>query len=160
MFKYCYVDVDEKTDAKALFSRYQQTVAALRAKHPEATVVHTTLPLESADSTLRYYLNTVRGLPTHRTVNVIRNQYNELLRAAYAGKEPIFDLAALESTHADGTRERVAVDGKPSYALAREWTSDGGHLNAAGRRRVAEHLLIALASLRDPGASHVAAATH
>ena len=147
MFKYCYVDVDVGTDVKTVFDHYQQTVAALKAKHPEAVVVHVTMPLVS-DSKIRNYINTLRGRPTRLTRNALRNQYNEMLRAAYA-KEPIFDLEAVESTRADGQREYGTLDGRQVYSLAQEWTTDGGHLNAMGRRRAAEQLLVTLASLPD-----------
>jgi hypothetical protein len=146
MFKYCFVDIDEQTDAGALFRRYQQTVATLRSIHPEAVLVHVTVPLIT-DSQLRNFINAVRGRPTRRTQNGVREAYNGLLRAAYAGKEPIFDLARVQSTRADGTREHATFEGKPVYALAREWASDDGHLNAAGRLRAAEELLVTLASL-------------
>lgn len=151
MFKYCYVDTDEQTDAKLMFDRYERTIAAVRAKHPEAVIVHFTLPLVAESSLLRYYMNAVRGIPTTRDENAKRNEYNHLLRSTYEGKEPIFDLSAVESTRGDGSRVYVVVGGKPVYALAPEWTSDGGHLNAAGRRRAAEQLLITLASLSGTG---------
>lgn len=151
MMKYCYVDVEPDTDTKRLFEGYQQTVSALRAKHPDATIVHVTMPL-TTDSKIGNFVNRIRGRPTRQTRNGVRAQYNELLRAAYAGKEPIFDLAAAESTRADGTREYATVDGKTVYALARDWASDDGHLNAAGRRRAAEEMLITLASLPENSA--------
>jgi lysophospholipase L1-like esterase len=145
------VDVDEKTDAKSLFEQYRKTVATLRAQHPEATLVHVTLPLETEPSRLRYWMNTVRSIPTTRDENAVRADYNQLLRAAYAGKEPIFDLAALESTRADGTIEYGILNGAKIPALANEWSSDGGHLNEAGRRRIAEQFLATLATLPAPG---------
>ena len=150
MFKYCYVDIDEKTDPTMLFRRYADTVAALRARHPDAIVVHVTMPL-TTDSRIRNWVNTLRGRPNRRTWNGIRSRYNDLLRAEYGGKEPIFDLAALESTRADGSLEFGTVTGQPVYALADEWTRDGGHLNAAGRRRAAARLLTLLAALPESG---------
>jgi hypothetical protein len=147
LFKYCYVDVDERTDPKGLFARYQSTVARLRSQHPEATVVHVTLPLMTEPSMLRYAMNKVRGISTHRDENAKRADYNALLRSAYNGREPVFDLAALESTRADGTLEYGVLNGVEVPALAREWSSDGGHLNAAGRRRIAEQFLATLAAL-------------
>jgi hypothetical protein len=149
LFKYCFVDVDETSDAAALFKRYQETVAALRAAQPGATVVHVTMPL-TTDSTLRNWVNKIRGRPTRWDRNGVRTRYNELLIAAYRGKEPIFDIAAIESTRSDGTREYASVDGKPVYALAAEWASDEGHLNAQGQRRAAERLLATLAALPEP----------
>ena len=40
MFKYCYVDVDEKTDPQKLFAHYRETVGKLRMQHPNATILH------------------------------------------------------------------------------------------------------------------------
>lgn len=156
MLKYCYVDVDEETDVQALFERYRETAATLRAQHPDAQIVHFTLPLATEPSKLRYLMNTVRGIPTTRDANARRDEYNRLLRSAFASREPVFDLAALESTRADGTLEYGVFDGRQVPALAPEWSSDGAHLNAAGARRIAEQLLATLASLpagvpvRDP----------
>ena len=147
MFKYCYVDIDDRTDPAKLFERYRQTVAQLRAQHPEATVVHVTLPLQTEPSMLRYVMNKVRGMSTSREENAIRAEYNRMLRAAYVGKEPVFDLAALESTRSDGTVEYGLLKGAKVPALAREWSADSGHLNAAGRKRVAEQFLATLATL-------------
>jgi hypothetical protein len=70
-----------------------------------------------------------------------------MLRKEYTGKEPIFDLAALESTNPDGTRLSFTQNGKTAYALVPTYTTDGGHLNEQGRKLVAEQLLIFLASL-------------
>ena len=146
MFKYCFVDVDDRTDVPALFTRYQETVATLRKRHPHAAIVHVTMPL-TKDSVFRNLVNSIRGRPTRRDRNAVRAAYNELLRATYGGKEPIFDLAAVESTRADGNTEHAVVGRLKVYALASEWASDDGHLNEAGRKRAAEELLLTLASL-------------
>ena len=151
MLKYCYVDVDEGTDAQALFERYRETVATLHAQHPDAQIVHFTLPLATEPSKLRYLMNTVRGIPTTRDANARRDEYNRLLRTAYASREPVFDLAALESTRADGTLEYGVFDGRQIPALAPEWSSDGAHLNPSGAKRIAEQLLATLASLPPGG---------
>jgi hypothetical protein len=147
-FKYCYVDIDENTDAQALFERYRQTVDAVRAKHPDAMIVHITMPL-TTDAPLRNWVNMLRGRPNRRTWNGVRSRYNELLRGAYAGREPVFDLARLEATKSDGTEEYALVNGQKVYALADEWTSDGGHLNEAARKLAAAHFLATLAALPD-----------
>lgn len=49
------------------------------------------------------------------------HRYNNLLRAAYAGKEPIFDLAAMEATRPDGTPEYATVDA----SLSMRWPRTG-----------------------------------
>ena len=73
--------------------------------------------------------------------NVKRNEYNALLKSEYEGKDPILDLAAVESTYPDGKRESFEHDGKVVYALIPGYTYDGGHLNEIGRYRAANELL-------------------
>ena len=82
-----------------------------------------------------------------RDVNAIRNRYSTLMLAAYSGRAPVFDLATLESTRPDGSRSFFTRGADTAYTLAEEYTSDGGHLNEAARRMVAEQLLIFLARL-------------
>ena len=79
--------------------------------------------------------------------NQRRAEYNALLRAAYAGRQPIFDLARIESTAPDGSTVQVEWAGRESPALAAAWTDDGHHLNAEGRRRAARELIALLAAL-------------
>ena len=111
--------------------------------------MHATLPLQ-ADNGFWFHLKTVlRGnaRSSHRQLNLIRQTYNELLRKAYAGREPVFDLAGLESVAPDGRVVSVRHKGMRVPVLAHEWTYDGGHLNEAGRRRIAEAFLVSLARL-------------
>jgi hypothetical protein len=150
MMKYCYVDVALNTDPKALFDEYRQTVEAIRAEHPNLTIVHMTLPLLTDAGTLRHVAAIARRKPTGRQLNLIRHQYNEMLRATYSGKEPIFDLARLEATLPNGEVKLVGYKGTRFPALANEWTYDGGHLNEAGRRRIAEAFLTTLVTLQEP----------
>ena len=147
MVKMCYVDVTEDSDPRVLLDDYQRKIAALRAKNPGLTVVHFTMPLVTGESTLHYWKLKLRRYSTERDRNIIRNRYNELLRQAYGGREPIFDIAEIESTHADGSRSFLKRLGKVVYVMSREYTDDGGHLNEAARRLVAEQLLVFLAKL-------------
>jgi len=78
--------------------------------------------------------------------NVKRNQFNHLLRTELEGKELIFDLARIESTFPDGSRASFTNAGKTYDALVPDYTYDGGHLNEAGRRMVAEQFLVFLAT--------------
>ena len=150
--KYCYVDVDGRTDPDSLFRAYAARMAHLRARHPDLTIVHVTMPLTTIDGPLQSFLDRVRRTTSRRALNVIRNRYNELLRAAYAGREPVFDLARIEATRADGSRAAFRSGGHAIDYLAPELTDDGGHLNEAGRRAAAEAFLALLASL--PGPQH------
>ena len=79
--------------------------------------------------------------------NARREAYNALLRQAYQGREPVFDLARVESTRPGGGAVTASWDGRPVAALAPELTDDGGHLNAEGRRRAARALLDVLAAI-------------
>jgi hypothetical protein len=126
-FKYCYVDVTRSTNAEALFDDYRSHMAALRASYPRVRFVHVTVPLTTGSS----------------LDNEMRERFNGLMRQAYSGVEPLFDLAVFESTAPDGTT--VLVGGV--RALAPAYSSDGGHLNAAGQEAVSRALLLYLASL-------------
>lgn len=147
MVKLCYTDVHKDTDAQALFADYQKRVAALRAKNPSLTIVHFTMPLTGIENWKGRLMATLKGNVTQRERNVVRNRYNDLMRAAYEGKEPLFDLARMESTLPDGRRVFFQAGRESVPMIAPEYTDDGGHLNAGARRAVAEQLLIMLANL-------------
>lgn len=147
LHKYCYLDFGPATDPAAVFANYREKMAALRAARPGLLVVHVTAPLTARETGPKALLKRLLGKTTQDDLNARRAAYNALLRAEYAGKEPVFDLAAYESTGPDGTRAGVLRDGKAIPALAPAWTDDGGHLNAAGRQRIAEQLLAFLAQL-------------
>ena len=147
LFKYCYLDIDVGTDTRRVFEAYRSTVDAIKARHSGLRVVHITAPLTTMEGHLKLALKSVLGRATDRDRNVKRNQYNALLRAEFQGREPVFDLASLESTRPDGSRMWFGPSDAPVYSLAPELTSDGGHLNATGRRLVAERLLATLAKI-------------
>ena len=79
--------------------------------------------------------------------NVSRNEYNDLLREAYEGREAFFDLAKIESTYPGGKRSTFNRKGGTFPSLIPQYTPDAGHLNQMGRKIVAEQLLILLANL-------------
>lgn len=112
---------------ETLFAAYQAANQRIHAAYPGLVVVHFTAPLWIANSS-----------------NTRREAFNQLLRNAYGGVEPVFDLALHESTRPDGTRER---DGSGVPALVPAYTDDGGHLNATGADRVAKALVAFLAGL-------------
>ncbi len=147
LHKYCYLDFGPETDPAAVFANYREKMAALRAGRPGLVLVHVTAPLTARETGPKALLKRLLGKTTQDDLNARRAAYNALLRAEYAGKEPVFDLAAYESTGPDGTRAGVLRDGKAVPALAPGWTDDGGHLNAAGRQRIAEQFLAFLAQL-------------
>ncbi len=147
ILKFCYVDFHEGTDPAALFNAYRATVEALRAGHPRTTFVHVTVPLTAPDPWPKALAKRLLRREPSAARNARRAAYNALLREAYGGRAPVFDLARLESTCPDGRRATEAWQGSEVPALCRGWTDDGGHLNLAGRERAARALLRVVAAL-------------
>ena len=151
MLKFCYVDTDNREDPDSLFAAYQQNMASLRSRHPGLVLVHATMPLTVVgDGRLDRLKKWFKREPTHLQLNTIRNRYNALLRQAYVGKEPVFDLARFESTRPDGSRAFVMNGSDTVFVMASENTADGGHLTAAAGRGAAEEFLAVLATLEGP----------
>jgi hypothetical protein len=78
-FKFCYVDFSTSTDTTALFATYRASLAALKSAFPSLRLVHITVPLTT----------------TETSVNAVRERFSDLVRQAYEGKEPLFDLAKI-----------------------------------------------------------------
>jgi hypothetical protein len=151
LVKFCYVDVNAETDAQALFERYRATIAELRAKNPRTVFVHATLPLTTVQTGPKALVKRLLGRAPYGTIeNVRREEYNRLLRRTYAGREPIFDLARLESIAPDGTAVSVTWDGATAPAMSSAYTDDGGHLNARGRALAAQEFVKVLAAASRP----------
>jgi hypothetical protein len=147
--KFCYVDMVAAGDPQALFDQYRDSVGRLKAKYPETTFVHFTLPLKSPKGGFKNLIKRLIGweIPGD-TDNVQRSHYNALLRAAYEGREPVFDIAKLESVDpATGKAFTFTFDGKEYEAMSPANTYDGGHLTDSGKRWIAEQLIVFLANL-------------
>lgn len=144
LLKYCFVDVNGAEDARSIFDGYRRTIDEVHRRHPDLTVVHVTMPLTTVESAAKSRVKHWMGRRSARDLARKRQEYNQLLRAAYAGREPVFDLADVESRRADGSRTFFIASGDTIFTLAPEYTSDGGHLNAVGRRVAAGQLLAVL----------------
>ncbi|GEN09663.1 hypothetical protein SAMN05443572_109316 [Myxococcus fulvus] len=150
-FKFCYIDINGATDTRALFEKYRVALEGLKARHPNTTFVHVTAPLTTVQRGAKAWLKELLGRPVWGVAeNVQRETFNELMRKTYAGKEPLFDLARLESTAPDGSRETYELNGQTWPAMVPGYSDDGGHLNPAGQTRLATELLNFLASLPAP----------
>jgi len=153
--KYCYIDISERTDVAALFRHYRETMAGVRTAHPAVTLVHVTVPLTHVQYGPKAIVKKLMGrAPGGYGDNLRREQFNDLMRREYGGREPLFDLAAVESTRPDGSRESFTFKGAVGRALFPAYGSDGRHLNDAGRKRVAEELLAFLAGLAERQRAH------
>lgn len=149
LLKFCFVDINADTDAKALFSRYRASMDRLRAENPGTTFVHVTVPLMEVKGGMKASIRRLLGrAPDGAIENVRREEYNALLRQTYQGHEPIFDLARVESTAPDGSVVTAEWNGRVAPALVPAYTDDGGHLNSVGRLRAARELVSVLAALQ------------
>ncbi|MBZ0220446.1 MAG: hypothetical protein K8I01_08465 [Candidatus Methylomirabilis sp.] len=147
-FKYCYIDINSGTDVKTLFNEYRKTLATLKAKYPKTTFIHVTVPLTVVQTGWKVAVKKVLGRPIGGYAdNIRRNEFNELLLKEYSGKEPVFDLAAVESSGPDDKKTGFSANGRHYLSMAPEYASDGRHLGERGRKLVAEELLAFLADL-------------
>lgn len=154
LVKFCYVDFTAETDAQSLFASYRATIDTLRVRHPGTTFVHITAPLTTVQDGFKSHLKRLVGNAPYGTVeNLRREEYNALLRQAYSGKEPIFDLARIESIAPDGSAVTVEWKGSSAPAMSAAYTYDGGHLNAAGKLRAARELVSVLAAIPNQAAT-------
>lgn len=145
--KLCYIDFDAGTDEAALFGRYKRTMQELSAARPGTTFIHVTTPLTTIATGPKAWLKRKLGAAVYgERENQKRARYNQALRAEYAGKAPVFDLAAIEADE-PAQPQRFELDGALVPMLAPYFTDDGGHLNELGRRRAADRLLALLLQL-------------
>jgi hypothetical protein len=140
-FKFCYVDITAYSDVDRFFREYKEGIDALKKKYPRVRFVHVTVPLTVTKMSLRSLAKSVLGKEDN---NIKRNKFNDLLRREYAGRDPIFDLAKIESTLPDGSRSSFTKGGETYYSLAPAYSDDGGHLNDQGKRAAARELMLLL----------------
>ena len=149
--KFCYVDIDNKTDVQKLFASYKNKMTKLKNEYPETTIIHFTVPLlRKTELSFKIWIKGLLGKNDGffaNEHNIKRNKFNRLVVAEYKNKEPVFDLAKLESTYPDGSQETFTESGKTYYSLIPAYTDDGGHLNETGRKIIAEQLLLFLINL-------------
>ncbi len=148
MVKFCYLDFTTDTDARTLFSIYRAMMNNLHLRNPNTIWIHITAPLTAIQTGPKAFIKNILGITPYGVLeNQRREEYNTLLRHAYAGREPIFDLARFESTTEQGRNVTVEWHGQSIPALANDYSDDGGHLNSIGRLHVATELLSLIASL-------------
>jgi hypothetical protein len=124
-FKFCYIDNDYAGTAQQAFDRVRTVMEGLEASYPNATFVWWTMPLETSG-------------------NAERDAYNGLVRAyCSANRKWLLDIADIESHNPSG----AAQSDDAGERLYSGFTTDGGHLNAAGSRRVASAYWVLLAGI-------------
>lgn len=143
-YKYCYIDINKTSDVDKIFSAYKETMGRLKKEYPKTRFVHVTVPLTVTKFSVKGFIKKMMGKEDN---NIKRNRFNDMLHAEYGGKEPVFDLAKVESTYPSGERCTFTEGGKRYFSLVPDYSDDGGHLNEKGRREVAAELLKVLASV-------------
>lgn len=144
--KFCYVDFNPSTDVDALFAYYRGTMDALKTQHPEITFAHVTVPLVVRPMQIKERVFRLIGKEVWEdAANGKRYAFNQRLLKEYA-QDPIFDLAKVESTRPDGSRETFDYQGHTYYSLAPQYTDDDGHLNEAGQAATAPEMVRFLAT--------------
>jgi len=139
--KFCYVDIKPDTDVNELLKYYQEKINEIKKEKPGVTLIHLTVPLVTRSNTMKSKIKRLLGMDKYSEAsNIKRNEFNDLLTKSFHG-EPIFDIARVESTHKDGSREQFMEDGKVYYRMASEYTKDGGHLNDLGQYVVATEMV-------------------
>jgi len=138
--KLCYRDFQADTDVADLFARYQSALTTLEHERPDVRFAHVTVPLRARPTGVKAALKRLTGLDREDIANVKRAEFNTRLLQSFPS-DPIFDLARLESTAPDGTRQTFAHDAEVYYSLVPAYTVDGGHLNERSQRALGAELI-------------------
>jgi hypothetical protein len=141
VLKYCYADITCSADSLTMFEAYRDTVDTIESEHPDVTLVHTTIPLATAENAVKWRAKQFLGRPTRREAAIARHRYNERVRAEFSATEPIFDLAKIQAKQLDGRLTGFTAGGCVIETLALDNTSDGSQLNVRCQRAAAEALL-------------------
>lgn len=151
LMKFCYVDVTHDSNPQEIFDAYSKAMSELKEEFPETVFVHVTVPVEamprSAEGVVKHFIKRVIGRPGVVEDNWVRHQYNVLLRDHYSGREPVFDLAKLESLDAEGCSTFRMYQGEEVLFMDPDKTPDGGHLNGGGRTKIGRELLAFLCAI-------------
>lgn len=117
MDKLCYID--QNADAQT----YITMMTALEDDFPDTTFVYTTMPLTTSED----------------AANILRNTYNDAVRGHCSGDGClVYDIADMEAHDPTGAEHTFDSGGGTYQKLYAGYTSDGGHLNVAGRQRIAK----------------------
>jgi hypothetical protein len=140
--KLCAADIDENTkDVAALFAVYRETMRNLRARYPQTTFLHVTVPIVSGEPWLKALVKPLLRRTRNAQDNARREEFNALMRQAYGGKEPLFDMARAESTWPDGRPETTALWFSRVPAMVPTYTTDSAHLSSFGGVHLARELV-------------------
>lgn len=146
--KFCYIDFNEGTDVDQVFTEYQDTIERLSEDYPNVTFMYITVPL-TTERSLVTRAKARLGLSDFNPPadNVVRERFNQKVRAEYSGTGRLFDIAAAQSS-IDGSRTLRSYDGAEYYSMETALASDLGHLNQTGATVIGSAFLGAIAQAR------------
>jgi hypothetical protein len=151
LLKFCYVDIKDRTDVEQMFAYYVGVMDRLKRTYPRVTFIHVTVPLTERGSAWKRWAKKLLGREdVWEIASIKRAAFNTKLVEHYQN-EPIFDLAKIESTYPDGSRNSFESGGSTVYMLVGAYTRDGGHLNELGRRVAARALIRTIADTIEGG---------
>lgn len=141
--KFCFTDLDgscredhpdcdltgytSPCDVNNVFAVYRSYMEDLQSTYPNCTFVWVTAPLRTECS-----------VNWEKNDALKRHQYNELVRA-YVNENGgyLWDIADIESYGSTEDKATCDTTGGIVPLMHPEWSSDGGHFNAAGQVRLA-----------------------
>jgi len=139
MMKLCYVDITRNTDIAQVFKEYVNTVDSIKNSSSSLQIIHCTVPLTSEKP--RSVKQVIKKILFGKSDNIARNKFNTMLLNEFGNNSKVYDLAKVESTRPDGSRECFIKGGETFFAMYPGYTDDGGHLNCEGQKRAAIELL-------------------
>ena len=146
LMKLCFIDFTSETDLQSVFSSYTEAIHEIENQKPNIKILHITVPLTTSDPKWKALAKKILGRSLWGLEdNLVREQYNELMRSAYENSDCLFDLAKYEAIDKEGTFATFRYNGEKGIKLRKEYTSDGGHLNENGRVIIARKFLEFLA---------------
>lgn len=142
--KLCYIDFMPEIDVDEILNQYTKCVQEVKKSNPSTKILHMTTPLTVHAKGIKGWINImIKG----DIVNYRRAVYNKKLHELYQGTAPIYDIALVESTYPDGSREEYSYKGNMIFSMIEEYTTDGGHLNETGKKLAAAEFLRVLTNM-------------
>ena len=154
MLELSHADIGADTDVDAFFALFKKRLEALQLKFPQTRFVVVTVGLTTVGRGLQGLIkNKLASGAFGERENVKRHLLNERLRGQYLDR--LFDLATVESggSGSEPSAARRGQGAKPDTdpgvscsferegktwpCLREDFTDDGSHLNAAGRKEAA-----------------------